>query len=66
VPSYDVIDLVLGYSPQGQNWRVQFIAKNLLDEDGVNARFTDVFGVGATGDELIGPRQLMARFSIDF
>jgi len=25
-----------------------------------------VFGVGATGDELIGPRQFMARFAMDF
>ena len=23
--------------------------KNITDEDGINARFTDVFGVGATG-----------------
>jgi iron complex outermembrane receptor protein len=66
VPSYDVIDLVVGYSPQGKDWSIQLIAKNLTDEDGVNARFTDVFGVGATGDELIGPRQFMARFSIEF
>ena len=29
-------------------------------------RFTDVFGVGATGDQFIPPRQLMARIGIDF
>ncbi|MDA8953594.1 TonB-dependent receptor [Pseudomonadales bacterium] len=66
VPSYDVIDLVVGFRPEGKDWRVEFIAKNLTDEDGINARFTDVFGVGATGDELIGPRQFMARFAMDF
>ena len=66
VPSYDVIDLVVGFRPEGKDWRVELIAKNLTDEDGVNARFTDVFGVGATGDELIGPRQFMARFSMEF
>ena len=66
VPSYDVIDLVVGFRPEGKDWRVELITKNLTDEDGVNARFTDVFGVGATGDELIGPRQFMARFSMEF
>ena len=67
VTSYDVLDLVLGFYPSStENWHVELIAKNLTDEDGINARFTDVFGVGATGDELIGPRQLMVRLSMNF
>ena len=66
VPSYKVIDLVVGLRPEGKEWQVELIGKNLTDEAGINARFTDVFGVGATGDELIGPRQVMARFSMDF
>jgi iron complex outermembrane receptor protein len=66
VPSYKVIDLVVGLRPEGKDWRVELIGKNLTDEAGINARFTDVFGVGATGDELIGPRQIMARFAMDF
>ena len=67
VPSYDVLDLVLGFYPSSaENWHIELIAKNITDEDGINARFTDVFGVGATGDELIGPRQLMLRLSVDF
>ena len=66
VPSYDVIDLVVGFRPDGKDWRVELVGKNLTDEAGINARFTDVFGVGATGDELIGPRQVMARFAMDF
>ena len=66
VPSYNVIDLIIGLRPEGKDWRVELIGKNLSDEAGINARFTDVFGVGATGDELIGPRQFMARFSMDF
>ncbi|MDE0747816.1 MAG: TonB-dependent receptor [Porticoccaceae bacterium] len=67
VPSYDVLDLVVGFYPgSGESWRAELVAKNLTDEDGINARFTDVFGVGATGDELIGPRQLMVRFGLDF
>ena len=67
VTSYDVLDLVLGFYPSStESWHVELIAKNLTDEDGINARFTDVFGVGATGDELIGPRQLMVRLSMNF
>ena len=67
VPSYDVLDLVIGFYPgAGESWHAELVAKNLTDEDGINARFTDVFGVGATGDELIGPRQLMVRFGMDF
>ena len=67
VPSYDVLDLVVGFYPgAGESWHVELVAKNLTDEDGINARFTDVFGVGATGDELIGPRQLMVRFGMNF
>ena len=66
VDSYDTIDLVLRFSPANANWRIELIGKNLTDEDGINARFTDVFGVGATGDQFIPPRVLMARVGIDF
>ena len=66
VPSYDVLDLVLGFYPESADWHVEIVGKNLTDKDGINARFTDVFGVGATGDELIAPRQLMVQFGMDF
>ena len=66
VDDYDTIDLVVHFSPTDAPWFVELIGKNLTDEDGINARFTDVFGVGATGDELIGPRQYMVRAGIDF
>ena len=66
VPSYDVLDLVLGFYPDSASWHVELVGRNLSDEDGINARFTDVFGVGATGDELIAPRQLMVQFGMDF
>ena len=67
VPDYEVLDFVLGFTPQSNNdLRFEFVAKNLTDEDGTNARFTDVFGVGATGVELIGPRQIMLRVQMSF
>ena len=39
---------------------------NDADEDGVNSSMTDVFGVAASGLELIPPRQIMTRISYDF
>ncbi|MCY4282701.1 MAG: TonB-dependent receptor [Gammaproteobacteria bacterium] len=66
VPSYDVVNLMLTITPDGYPWYVELMGMNLTDEDGINARFTDVFGVGATGDELIAPRQYMARFGVEF
>ena len=66
VPSYDVVNLMLTITPDAYPWYVDLMAMNLGDEDGINARFTDVFGVGATGDELIAPRQYMVRFGMEF
>ena len=67
VPDYEVIDLVMGYLPDSNSdLKYEIVAKNLTDEDGTNARFTDVFGVGATGVELIGPRQIMLRVKLAF
>ncbi len=66
VPSYDVVNLMLTITPDAYPWYVDLMAMNLGDEDGINARFTDVFGVGATGDELIAPRQYMVRLGMEF
>ena len=45
---------------------VDFMILNLSDEDGVNSSMTDVFGVAATGLELIPPRQVMTRLRYRF
>ena len=68
VQNYDVLDVMLGFYPAGaqNSLRFELIGKNLFDKDGINARFTDVFGVGATGDELIAPRQIMLRIGAEF
>ena len=39
---------------------------NITDEAGVNSSMTDVFGVAATGLELIPPRQAMTRIRYSF
>ena len=66
VPSYNVVNLMLSIAPDAYPWHIDLMGMNLTDEDGINARFTDVFGVGATGDELIAPRQYMVRFGMEF
>ena len=66
VPSYNVVNLMLTISPDAYPWHIDLMGMNLADEDGINARFTDVFGVGSTGDELIAPRQYMVRFGMEF
>ena len=66
VPSYDIVNLMVSVSPDAYNWWIELMVSNVTDEDGINSRFTDVFGVGATGDELIAPRQYMARLGIEF
>jgi iron complex outermembrane receptor protein len=45
---------------------VDFMVLNVTDESGVNSSMTDVFGVAATGLELIPPRQVMTRLRYKF
>ena len=61
VPSYDIVNLLLSYDLANEKLGFDLMAYNVTDEAGVNSRMTDVFGVGATGVELIPPRQIMGR-----
>ena len=65
IPAYEIFNLSIGLA-FADNSSVDFILTNLTDEDGINSSMTDVFGVAGTGVELIPPRQLMTRYSIDF
>jgi iron complex outermembrane recepter protein len=66
VPSYETFNTVLSFDSVNEKWGIDFMALNVFDKDGVNARFTDVFGVGSTSDELIPPRQIMGRVRLYF
>ena len=65
IPGYDIVNLTIGVEFQN-NMSIDFMLLNATDEDGINSSMTDVFGVAATGLELIPPRQIMTRISYDF
>ena len=65
VPEYETFDFTLGLYPSDGRAYIEFIARNITGKDGINARMTDVFGVGATGDELIPPERYMIRLGAE-
>jgi iron complex outermembrane receptor protein len=65
IPAYDIFNLTVGIDFM-TNVSVDFMLLNATDEDGINSSMTDVFGVAATGLELIPPRQIMTRISYNF
>ncbi len=65
IPAYDIFNLTVGIDFMN-SVSVDFMLLNATDEDGINSSMTDVFGVAATGLELIPPRQIMTRISYDF
>ena len=65
IPAYDIVNLTVGIDFKN-DMSVDFMLLNATDEDGINSSMTDVFGVAATGLELIPPRQIMTRISYDF
>jgi iron complex outermembrane receptor protein len=66
IDSYEVVNLVTSLDFAENTWGLDLMAMNIFDEDGVNSRMTDVFGVSQTGEELISPRQVMARLRYQF
>ena len=65
VPYFQIYNLKIGVDFQN-NFGLDVLFLNMTNEDGINSSMTDVFGVAATGVELIPPRQIMTRISYDF
>jgi len=65
VPSYDIFNLFLSYRPPQSAFDFSLIVTNLFDEDGINSRFSNPFGLLTTSEELIPPREaiLSARYT---
>ena len=66
VPSYDLVNLLFDYRFANAPISLGIVASNLFDEDGVNSRFSNPFGLLTTSDELIPPREVFATFTYDF
>ena len=68
IDSYTVYNFSVGidYPDSYPFSKVDFILLNATDNTGVNSSMTDVFGVAATGLELIAPKQFMVRFTKNF
>ena len=65
VEGHSRFDMRVSYKPLDSNWSVSLAVNNLTDVEGVNSRFTDVYGVGATCEEYIAPRTVSLRFRFD-
>lgn len=66
VREYTTVNAIGRFEPLDGDWYVTLRVINASDTDGVNARFTDVFGVGASSEELIPPRQLLLGIGLTF
>ncbi len=66
VPAYDTVGLFFGYEPAKLPIALELRATNLFDEDGVNSRFTNPFGLHSTSDELIPPREVIGTVRYRF
>jgi iron complex outermembrane recepter protein len=66
VPSYEIVNLFFDYQPADSNLRYSLTASNLFDEDGVNSRFSNPFGMWSTSEEYVPPRQVMATVKYSF
>ena len=66
VESYDTLNFTTRLIPHGSSSFISVMLFNATDKDGINARFTDAFGLGSTSDELIAPRQFMISCGTEF
>jgi len=66
VPAYSTLGLFLGYDFGDLPLHLALQATNLFDEDGVNARFSNPFGLHTTSEEFIPPREIVATIRYRF
>jgi len=66
VPSYDIFNLTFDYHIPDRNISIGLGASNLFDEDGVNSRFSNPFGLLTTSEEFIPPQEVFGFFRLDF
>ena len=66
-PGHELVNLSFYLKPASfQNWGLSFLITNLTDEDAVNSRWTNNFGIQTTSEEFVAPRQFIGRISYEF
>ncbi len=66
VPDYDTVNLHFQYAFAKWPLSLALGVTNLFDEDGVNARFSNPFGVLQTSEEFIPPREVIGTLRYEF
>ena len=66
VPDYDTVSLYFQYAFSKWPLSLALSVTNLFDEDGVNARFSNPFGVLQTSEEFIPPREVIGTLRYEF
>ena len=60
IASYDIVNISFSYDMVTSPLIFGLVVSNAGDEDGINNRFNNPFGVWSTSDEYIPPRQVIA------
>ena len=66
VPAYTVTNLNIEYAPANSKLRVSLTATNLFNVNGINAKYTNPYGVGQTSAQYIPPQQVIGTVAFAF
>jgi len=66
VPSYGIWNISFELQPPSKYWTLSVAISNLLNEAGVNSKYTDPFGTYQTSEEFIPPRQIIGTIAHRF
>ena len=66
IPAYETANLSFHYAPAKGNFQYALSVSNVFDEDGINARFSNPFGLLTTSEEYIAPRQVIGTVRYAF
>lgn len=66
IPAYTIANFNIEYAPQGSKLRVSLAATNLFNTAGINAKYTNPYGVGQTSEQYIAPRQVIGTIAYAF
>ena len=65
-PDYHLLNLSFNAKPPASRWGLGLLLTNVTDEDAVNSRWTNSFGVRTTHEEYVPPLQVIGRVSYEF